>query len=190
MRSLIVGEDYPGEVPITGQEGGGLFEVMTDASMQLMIQLPGIKPAELAAFQAGLKSYALYVSPEPPFVAVWIWKYAAPVGFTETPFHIGVYKDDRIERFQRDLPHENNALTTVVVDGKKIVHLNMSGLMHSAMGSFHAAIRVQQYQHSSITLTQYKMALDRVYRMNSRELYERGTRWLHRLPLRAGGGDK
>lgn len=174
---LAVGEEYPIKVPEVS--GGGLLEVLEDGSLILTLFMPNPSVEEMAAIHEGFTSYALYVSPDPPYAGVWVWKFPAPVGYLESPFHAGIYPAERMNGFLRKLPEENNALTVVTLDGKIISHLRMTGLMHGAMRAFHDLVW-KQLVESPITQGEYGAELKKVYRHTSKELYQRGTSWKHR----------
>lgn len=179
VRLLQIGEDFPGPVPDTGNNSGGVFEIDADGTMHLYAQMPNVDAAEMAALQEGFSGYSIYVDPDPPHVAVLIWRFPAPVGFMETPFHAGAYTDDRLTRFQEQSPEENNALTMIGLDRKKVILLRVSGLMYGFVAQLHEAI-TRQLEYP-VTTAQYRAALERVYRFTSKEIYERGERFKHQL---------
>lgn len=175
---LTVGQDFPGPVPVA-EHGGGVFEVWQDTHMALTLQLPNISPAEYAAVHEGFSSYSLYVAPDPLHTLIIVWKYPAPIGYLETPFHANLYQDGRIYEYLSKPFTDNNAMSVIALDRKRIVHLRMCGLMHGFMAALHQTMHDQLKQSFSRKL--YMESLDKIYRLPSKELYNRGQSWKHRM---------
>lgn len=170
---LIVGDDFPGKAP-EAPHGGGVFEILEDGSLMLTIQCPNMTPAESEALDAGYSHCGIYQDGKG--VAILTWKHPAPIGYMETPFHAGIYQDDRITKYLSKAPRENNALTTVVLDGQKVVKLRMTGLMYPFVEELY---RITLSQHlRPITIGEYRAALRELYhKFSPKDIYQRGRTW-------------
>lgn len=178
---LTVGSPFPGPVP-SAPNGGAIFEILSSGDQFLTLQYPNTTPPEMVAIHSGFSSYSLYVAPDPPHVAVIVWKFEAPLGYVETPFHAGLYTDSRMNTYLEKHPHDNNALTMVGLDNQKITQLRISGLMHGFMEAFHNVVW-RQLVETPLFRDEYQAELDKIYtRFTTKELYMRGKTWRHRQP--------
>lgn len=169
MQVYEVGKPFPGPVP---QNDGCHFEIGPDGDMVLLIQFRRPSGPELEALKAGFKSYSYYEHSSS--LACWVFKYPAPVSYMDAPFHAGLYADQRIQKMIDD---KGNALTVYVLDGEIIQSIRYVGLHPKAVEAFRTTIAMQlQSQMSRVT---YNVAVDDLYQLTSREIYDRGLIFSH-----------
>lgn len=142
--------------------------------MALLIQMRGQREAETQAMLAGMERYALYVQSTSPHVAVWVFKFPAPLRYMDAPFHAGLYKDDRVRKF---LSEPRNALQVYVLDGEIVKVIRLVGLSHQAAADFRAAIQQQLAQ--PFDPDEYERAIDDAFKLSSEEIFRRGKQYRH-----------
>lgn len=170
MITIEVGKPFPGAYP---QNDALVFEVGPDGTMTLMIQMKAPSPAEASALQAGFTSYSWYEAPDDQ--GCWVWKFPAPLGYMDSPFNAGMYQDDRIEKL---LSHpEWNMLQVYVLDGPIVKIVRASGLQPEAVAAFQATIRRQL--QTGPRRDKNDASVDALYRMKSKEIYQRGKQFKH-----------
>lgn len=169
MRKIEVGKPFDGPVP---SQDGLLLEIGPAGDLVLLIQFQNPSPAETASFATGLDRYSLYVQSEPPHVAIWVFKYPAPVSYIDTPFHAGLYSDDRVSKY---LSIDGNMLQVYILDGHIVRHIRIVGLTLKAVQDFHDAIK--QQLATPISRHEYDRAVDQVNRLSSEEIFQRGRQY-------------
>jgi len=174
MHQITVGEKYTGPVP---QQDGLYFEIGPDGDMQLLIQFKNPSHAEKEALLAGFRQYSLLCfhnrrSPEP--LLCFIFKFAAPVSYMDAPFHAGLYRDSRIQKF---LDAEQNLLTVVMLDGDIVQGLRVVGLHPEAMRLFK---KTALNQTPLVQRNIYDRLVDDLNELSSEELFHRGYEFSHR----------
>jgi hypothetical protein len=176
MIHYEVGKPYPGIVP---QRDAALFELSPGGGMELLIQCKNPSDSEAAALKAGFNRYSYYEYRGPYeniFLACWVFKFPAPVGYMDVTFHADRYPDDRGEKF---LAEKQNLLTTFILKGNIISHFFISGLQFKAMDLFCATVR--QQINERIPQEQYDASVDDLYRLSSEEIFMRGNSFAHKL---------
>jgi hypothetical protein len=128
-----------------------------------------------AALKAGFERYSIFGSTSHPHLACWVWKFPAPVGYVDSPFHAALYTDGRVERFIRD---GGNMLWTFVLDGETVKTICASGLSHKAMKALKDIVHRQLAV--SVDRFSYDAAVDRLFRLDSKEIFRRGMQFRHR----------
>lgn len=166
MYYVAIGQPFPMPFP---SADGATFEIGPDGDMNLIIRMDGLSTREKAALQAGFERYSLFVSD----VMAWVFKFPAPVGFIDAPFHAGLYSDERIEKF---LSINGNTLMVYVVDRGITQHIHLHGLQWEAVEMFQEAVKKQ----GSISRVNYDTAIDRLFRHSSKELFSAGRMFLAR----------
>lgn len=170
MNVIEVGKKYNGPIP---QQDGLNFEIGPDGDMQMIIQFQKPEEAEKKALVAGFDRYSLYRQAGDIILACWVFKYPAPVSYVDAPFHAGLYHDDRIEKF---LKTRQNLLQTIILDGPIVQRIRAIGLQWEAMEYFTSIVREQ----SPVSSTAYNSAVDELYRLQSKEIFNRGKTFKHR----------
>ena len=168
MQKIELGKPFPGGYPKTE---GAAFEVGPDGDMNLLIQHPNPSNAEAQALTAGFTRYSFFESSRSN-LACWVWKFPAPVGYLDTPFHSGLYPDERCIRMADG---NHNMLMVYVLDGPIVKGIRMVGLNHNAAAIFHATIKKQQ----NISTQEYNAAVDWLQRMEPKQIYEAGKQFMH-----------
>lgn len=168
MQKIEVGKPFPGAYPTTE---GATFEIGPDGDMNLFIQFPKPTLAEEQALQIGFTRYTFYESSKSN-LACWAWKFPAPVGLLDTPFHAGLYSDDRCLKLE-DVG--TNQLMVYVLDGPIVKVIRLIGLQHNAAAMLYAAIRKQ----TKISQAEYNSAVEWLNRMNQKQIYEAGKQFVH-----------
>ena len=171
LKVISVGKPYPGHVPSVE---GARFEMAEDGSLSLFIHFPRPSQAELNALKAGFNRYSFFEAGGDIAISSWVFKFPAPVGYLEAPFHAGLYADNRAEEF---LKNDWNALHTIFLDGKIVLNIRLSGLQHKAVGLFKETIRRQLSE--KICRSSYDEAIGRMQRMSPKEIFRRGDVFLH-----------
>lgn len=171
MNVIRVGERYPGAIP---PQDGFILEIGPDGDLVLMIRMDRPTDQESAALQAGYDRYALFEAAGTPVLAAFVFKYPAPVGYAEAPFHAGLYPDGRARKF---LDHEGNILQTYVLDGGIVKIARISGLQDTSVATFRGIIKRQLEE--GITPVGYQTAVDRLYRMTSEQIFRAGHQYRH-----------
>lgn len=170
MNVYEVGKKFPGPIP---PQDGLTFEIGPDGDMQLLIQKPS--KSEGAALADGFRKYSLCRYQAGNVVlACWVFKYPAPVMYMDAPFYAGLYTDDRIQKF---LATEQNALYLTNLDGEIVQRIKMIGLQWETIIQFRDIIREQAL---NISRSAYNAAIDSMYQLSSKEIFERGTIYNHR----------
>lgn len=109
MQKLKVGEKYPGNYKIEGPrlEYG-------ENGFTLGIFLPDITKKEAESFQKGRYKFALT---EISGILFFLYEFKPSIPISDTPFHFGLYTDNRIEQLPRELKlGEGLALSVIAVD--------------------------------------------------------------------------
>ena len=167
-----VGEAFPGEVP---KSDGAILETAADGSLMLFIQIHNPTLTEVNALKSGFDRYSYYEAAQGGVsLGMWVFKFPAPLGYLEAPFHVGLYDDDRA---RKSLENDWNALLTVVLDGQIISGLRWSGLQMDAVDFFKNSIRRQRAEN--ISRVSYDAALDRLQRMSPKAIFHRGKTFRH-----------
>lgn len=170
MHTITVGEKYSGPIP---QQDGLHFEIGPDGDMQMVIQVQSPSPTEKKALQDGFRQYSLYRHPGDIVLACWVFKFSTSFGYMDAPFYAGLYQDGRVQKF---LDIEQNLLTVTILDGEIVQGLRAVGLHPVAMKEFKSIVREQQPVDRAV----YDAAVDSMYHMDSRELFNRGLQFSHR----------
>jgi hypothetical protein len=168
---ISVGSPYPG---IVLKEDGSALELGPDGNLILMIQFNNIRPNELSALQEGFSRYSFYQARHCPTLAAWVFKFPAPVGYLEVPFHAGLYRDGRGQKF---LDNWGNALNIYVLDGEIVKLIRLSGLQHHAATTFRETVTLQITE--PVTGPSYNAAVDWLYRMSAKEIFQAGKQFRH-----------
>lgn len=169
MNIYEVGKPFPGPVPLND---GVHFEIGPDGDMVLLVQFKKPNQTELASLKEGFKSYAYYETGPLP-LACWVFKFPAPVSYVDAPFYAGLYTDARVQKM---LDTNGNALTVYVLDGPIIQSMRYVGLHPEAMTAFRETIEKQ----SPVSREEYNAAVDDLYKITSKEIYDRGLIFSHR----------
>ena len=174
MRTITAGKPFPGPVP---QQDGATLEMGPDGDLILLIQMRNQDPKETAALVEGFTRYSFYEHSGIPVLAVWIWKFPAPVGYMDSPFHAGLYKDGRVQTY---LNHpEWNMLQVFALDGEIVKLIRLSGLQPIATALFRDTIRRQLAEPIPISPTGYNAAIDILYGISPEEIFRRGRQFKH-----------
>lgn len=171
MNVIEVGKPYSGPVP---PQDGIIFEIGPDGDMQMLIQFQKPSPEEKKALAVGFERYSLYRHAGNIVLACWVFKYPAPVSYVDAPFHAGLYPDDRIGKF---LETRQNLLQTIILDGPIVQKIRATGLQWEAMEYFVSIVREQP---PGIPRAAYDEAVDGLYRLQSKEIFNRGKIFKHR----------
>lgn len=124
MANLEVGKKYPGKILGEG--------VMLDYNngFTLYVFLPNITPTEAIAFKKGRYKFALA---EVDNVLYFLSELKGAIDVSDSPFHFGLYKDNRAEQLPKDVgTNEGIALNIIVVDSSTgiLKVLRLIGLQH------------------------------------------------------------
>jgi hypothetical protein len=171
MNVIEVGKKYSGPIP---PQDGLHFEIGPDGDMQMLIQFQKPAKSEKKALAAGFERYSLYRHAGDIILACWVFKFPAPVSYMDAPFHAGLYPDERIRKF---LSTDQNLLQVVILDGSIVQGLRAIGLHWEAMQMFRDIVREQL---TSISRSEYDAAIDALYALHSKEIYQRGKIFTHR----------
>lgn len=171
MNVYEVGKPFPGPVP---SQDGIYFEIDPDGDMVLLVQFQRPSGPEAKALKVGFTSYSYYEHGNSS-LSCWVFKFQAPVGYVDAPFHAGLYTDGRIKKM---IDGGGNALTVYILDGEIIQSMRYVGLHPAAMEAFRNSI-IQQLQ-SRISRDAYNAAVDDLYKFSSKELYDRGQIFSHK----------
>lgn len=166
MNIYEVGKPYPGAIP---RNEGPHFEIGPDGDMQLIVQFPKPDAAEKKALSEGFRQYSLYRHEGPVILACWVFKFPAPVSYVDAPFFAGLYTDGRIEKFKEN--SDWNALNVTILDGDIIQSMRVVGLQPEAMTLFRNVVAEQPPPPSPYL---YNVAVDSLFKMNSKEIFQRG----------------
>jgi hypothetical protein len=142
--------------------------------MQMIIQFQKPDGDEKRALAAGFDRYSLYRHAGDIILACWVFKFPAPVSYIDAPFYAGLYQDDRVRKF---LATEQNLLQVIILDGPIVQGLRAIGLQWEAMQMFRDIVRDQLI---SISRGEYDAAVDALYALQSKEIYQRGKIFTHR----------
>ncbi len=165
MIAIEVGKPFPMALP---PADGAVFEIGPDGDMNLVIRMDGQSDNERTALKAGFERYSIYVGE----VVCWVFKFPAPVGYLDAPFHSGLYTDNRVSKF---LANNWNALNVYVVDLGITQVVRLVGLRLDSVALFRGAVGKQ----SGITPVEYNAAIDRLYRKSSEDIFRAGTVFRH-----------
>jgi len=171
MNVIEVGKKYVGPIP---PQDGLHFEIGPDGDMQMIIQFQKPDESEKKALAAGFDRYSLYRHAGDIILACWVFKFPAPVSYMDAPFHAGLYPDDRVRKF---LATDQNLLQVVILDGPIVQGLRVIGLQWEAMQIFRDIVREQL---TPISRGEYDAAVDALYALHSKEIYQRGKIFTHR----------
>lgn len=109
MQKLEVGKQYPGNYH---QEGNYLD--YDKNGFTLYYFLPNITKTEEEGFKTGKYKFALTVMSDILFL---LSEFKPGLALSDTPFHFGLYQDNRIEYLPKDIPEgEGLALQIIAVD--------------------------------------------------------------------------
>lgn len=170
MNVIEVGKPYSGPVP---PKDGIMFEIGPDGDMQMLIQFQKPSPEEKKALAAGFERYSLYRHAGNIVLACWVFKYPAPVSYVDAPFHAGLYPDARIGKF---FETRQNLLQVITLDGSIVQGIRAVGLQWEAMEYFTSIVQEQ----FPVSRTAYNSAVDELYCLQSKEIFNRGKIFKHR----------
>jgi hypothetical protein len=171
MKIIEVGKPYNGPVP---QQDGLYFEIGPDGDMQMIIQFQKPSREEKMALAYGILSYSLYRYQGSHVLACWVFEFHAPVSYMDAPFYAGLYTDDRVRKF---LATDQNLLQVVILDGSIVQGLRAVGLQWKAMQTFRDIVREQA---APVSRGEYDAAVNALYVLQSKEIFERGKIFKHR----------
>lgn len=171
MQQIEVGKPFTGPVP---PNDGAILEIGPDGDLVLMIQFKNPTPSEETALKAGFERYSFYEYAGAVTIATWVFKFPAPVGYIDAPFHAGLYKDGRTQKF---LQNQGNLLQVYVLDGDIVRSIKAVGLQHEAAAGFRETIRRQLAE--SVSQDWYNSAIDTLYKLSSEEIFRRGKIYRH-----------
>jgi hypothetical protein len=99
---IAVRQKLPTPVPLDAD--GASFEVDCKGQFRAIFFTPNIRDNELASFKEGFRGYSVFSTNRLGVTLLFIaFKFDAPVGYMETPFHAARYPDDRMELFLKSL---------------------------------------------------------------------------------------
>jgi len=171
MNVIEVGEPYNGPVP---SNDGLHFEIGPDGNMILLIQFQKPDEVEKKALAAGFSSYSFYESGSLPLVCL-VFKFPAPVMYMDAPFHAGLYTDGRIEKM---MASDANTLEVIILDGKIVQGIRLVGLHPKVIDMLTKTVGKQLT--APISRAVYDSAVNDLFELKSKEIYERGAIFSHR----------
>lgn len=171
MRQIEVGKPFTGPVP---PNDGAILEIGPDGDLILLIQFRQPKELEMKALQADFERYSYYETAGVVTLASWVFKFSAPVGYIDAPFHAGLYKDNRAQKF---IENQGNLLQVYVLDGEIVRIIRAVGLQHAAVVEFRETIKRQIVE--AVTQERYNQAVDSLYRLSPEEIYQKGKIYRH-----------
>lgn len=171
MQQIEVGKTFTGPVP---PSDGAVLEIGPDGDLVLLIQFKGPSEPESKALQAGFERYSLYEYNSLVTLACWVFKFPAPVGYIDAPFHAGLYKDGRISKF---FEAQGNLLQVYVLDDNIVKVIRAVGLQYDAAAAFREIVRKQIGE--PVTQELYGDSIDALYNISSEEIFRRGKIYRH-----------
>lgn len=171
MYKIEVGQPYPG---VTPQQEGTVLELGPDGDLVLMVRMDQPSANEATALKAGFERYSLFEIFGSPSLAAFVFKFPAPVGYVEAPFHAGLYPDGRASKY---LEIKGDMLQVYVLDGNIVTVARIVGLQHDSAARLREIIRRQLTE--DVTMASYNAAVDRLYRMTSEQIYRAGHQYRH-----------
>lgn len=171
FMGFAVGGTFPGTIPPEGP----LLEVSRHGSPTLTMQLPGMSRPERKALTRGFTHYALHTETVAGITLLtWVFRYPPPIGFTDLPFHAGLYNDDRGHRLTE---WDGNALLVIGLDGATVTHLRQSGLHPRAVDLFRriAARQIRERPEAN----EYDKAVAELRKKSPEVLFKTGYRFRH-----------
>lgn len=168
---ISVGEQLPG---YEYTQDGAKLHLDERGRFILFVNLKNQTDAEHAALVAGFSSYSYYEASGDITLASWVFKFPAPVGYLDAPFHAGLYPDNRATLC---LEEEWNAMHSYFLDGDVVRVIRTSGLNHEAVTMFRKTVQRQLAENAS--MTSYNRAVDNLFRFAPKEIYKRGTIFQH-----------
>ena len=150
-----------------------------EIGLVILIQYPGLRPRELAAFQSGFKTYSYLESQTPVPIAVWVFDFPNPHGQIDSTFNARFVEKNLIEDYLKlDKGGVKKGLYFFLLDGKILRGMRMVGLHPEAVGLFHGTIRKQlgmDYGRAD-----YEGCLGGLFTRTTRELFEMGRKFEHK----------
>ncbi|WP_305043864.1 hypothetical protein [Geoalkalibacter sp.] len=131
-------------------------------------------PQEVKALQKGFSSYSLYTGGKEN-LCCWVFKFPAPVGCLDAPFHAGLYRDNRVQKF---LTTQGNTLHFYALDGSAVRLIRISGLSPTAMAIFRDVVRKQVA--GPLDLFIYNAAVNHLQRLSQEEIFHVGKQFNHK----------
>ena len=174
FTSFEVGKPFPGPVP---HREGAIMELW-EFGLAVVIQYPGLRPAELEAFQRGFKTYSYLESSTSVPIAVWVFDFPNPHGQIDSVFNARVVQRDLIQDYLDTTGGSvKNALHFFLLDREILSGMRMVGLHPEAVGLFHDTIKKQlamEYDR-----VDYDSCLAGLFTRSTRELFEMGRKFQH-----------
>ena len=171
LQRYQVGQPFPGPVP---QQDGARLHMAESGDVSMIVQCRKPNIAEYLSLDAGFSSYSYFEAAGPVTLGSWVFKFPAPLSYFDAVFHAGLYPDDRAERF---LEMEWNALLVFILDGQTIRFIRTCGLRFDAVDLFKDTIRRQLKEN--VTRASYDSAVERLFRMNPKQIYSYGKIFKH-----------
>jgi len=173
--TFTVGKPFPGPVP---HREGAIMELW-EFGLSVVIQYPGLRPAELKTFQQGFKTYSYLESATSVPIAVWVFDFPNPHGQIDSSFNARVVQRDLIQDYlDTGKGGVKNALYFFLLDGEILAGMRMVGLNPGAVGLFHDTIRKQlamEYDR-----VDYDNCLAGLFTRSTRELFDMGRKFRHK----------
>lgn len=169
---ISVGSPFPGDFPAID---GGALELGPEGDLYLIIQCHGVNTSELSAFQEGFNHYAYFQTCRSgPTLAALVFKYPAPIGYTDVVHHAGLYHDDRASKF---LKASVSRLMVYVLDGETVRSIMSTELQKDAAAAFRETVSRQITE--PVTQASYNTAVDALFRMSPKEIFRAGRQFRH-----------
>lgn len=175
MQSLKVGEPFPGPVP--GSEGAHL--ALTPAGLTMLAQCPGLKQAEINAFQIGGRQVCLLETGSVAVpVCVVIVDWPRPLGPMDMAFDARRVPAQVVADWLDTAEGVKNALQVILLDGRVVRGLKLMGLNSALVEQMHAVIRRQLA--TVYSQADYDRELARVFQRSTTQLMARAECYQHR----------
>lgn len=156
LQKLETGKPFPGPVPASE----GVHMELWGDTLNVLIQMPGLRRDELRAFKKGFKRYSYLESDTAAPIAFWVFAFEKPHWPVEFNFNAHIVRSEFLDSYLDASEGIKNAvqfylLNGNILSGEKLVYLDPE-----AVTLFHRTIRKQlETDYSQLEFDLYLIGL-------------------------------